>query len=153
MAKKAIEDKAPSVDNVAALSFLDNLSQCISVKDVDGKVVFVNTSFLKLSGMGYGDLIGKTDFDLYPKALAEKYRADDERVMSRGKQVELIEKHISPSGDELYVKVVKVPTRDSDGGVTGVQCIFWDITKQTIAASLMALSSSTSRRTWAKIGR
>src|SRR5205807_4417700 len=73
---------------------------------------------------------GKTDFDFCPAELAQKYRADDLGVIETGKPFEVVEKHVTPQGDTLYVQVIKTPVYDSTGKLIGVQGIFWDITEK-----------------------
>jgi PAS domain S-box-containing protein len=53
-------------------SLVDNLPVCVIRKDRDGRFVFVNELFCQLLGRRSGDIIGRTDSDFYPLALAEK---------------------------------------------------------------------------------
>src|SRR5438270_577797 len=76
------------------------------------------------------EIVGKTDFDFFPAELAQKYRADDLGVIETGKPFEVVEKHVTPQGDTLYVQVIKTPVYDSTGKLIGVQGIFWDITEK-----------------------
>jgi PAS domain S-box-containing protein len=76
------------------------------------------------------ELIGKTDFDLFPVELAEKYRQDDRRVLSGGEAFEDLEEHVTARGEKLHVHVVKRPILDGHGQVVGTQGIFWDVTAQ-----------------------
>jgi PAS domain S-box-containing protein len=75
------------------------------------------------------EILGKTDFDFYPSELAEKYRADDRRVLSEGRWLELEEKNLFQ--DQLRrVRVIKTPVRDHQERISGVLGIFWDVTEQ-----------------------
>ena len=74
------------------------------------------------------DLIGKTDFDLFPTELAEKYRQDDQRVLASGQTFEDLEEHLTAKGEKLHVHVVKRPIFDGHGQIIGTQGIFWDVT-------------------------
>jgi light-regulated signal transduction histidine kinase (bacteriophytochrome) len=78
-------------------------------------------------------LLGKTDYQLFPKELADKYCRDDERVVRSGEMFEDIEEHRSGDGQRLYVHVLKAPVRDAQAKVVGTQIIFWDVTARKLA--------------------
>jgi PAS domain S-box-containing protein len=75
------------------------------------------------------EIVGKTDHDFFPKKLAEKYRADDKRIMESGK-IEDIEEEYIQDGQKVFVHTAKTPVKDENGHVIGVLGIFWDITEQ-----------------------
>jgi PAS domain S-box-containing protein len=111
-------------------SLVENLPQSILRKDLEGRFTFGNQKFCNALGMPLEELIGRTDFDFFPQALAEKYRNDDRQVIETGRVFETIEEHIRPSGEKLYVHVIKTPLRDASGMLSGVQGIFWDVTER-----------------------
>jgi PAS domain S-box-containing protein len=109
-----------------------NIPQKIFIKDRNLRWVSVNENFARDFGMRPADLVGKTDHDFFPKELADKYHADDRRIMDGGRAEELEERHIQ-GGCETWVQVVKAPVRDARGEITGVFGIFWDITERRLA--------------------
>jgi PAS domain S-box-containing protein len=111
-------------------SLVESLPQSILRKDPEGRFTFGNQKFCGALGLTLAEIIGKTDFDFFPHALAEKYRKDDRQVIETGQVFETIEEHITPHGDKLYVHVIKTPLRDADGTIRGVQGIFWDVTER-----------------------
>ena len=62
-------------------------------------------------------LLGKTDFDLFPQHLASRYRDDDRAVVESGKIFDTVEEHVTPAGKRLYVQVMKTPVYGTDGRV------------------------------------
>ncbi len=110
-------------------TLVENIPQKIFLKDRDFHWVSVNEHFARDFRLRPEEVVGKTDYDLFPKELADKYRADDERVMRTGQAEELEGKHIK-DGRETWVQVIKTPVRDGRGEVTGVFGIFWDITER-----------------------
>jgi light-regulated signal transduction histidine kinase (bacteriophytochrome) len=66
---------------------------------------------------------------LFPKVLADKYTADDKRVMETG-QAEEFEERFVVGGRETWVHTTKTPVRDKKGGIIGLFGIFWDITER-----------------------
>src|ERR1035437_9408031 len=87
-------------------SLVETLPQNILRKDLQGHFTFVNQQFCRILGRPLKDIVGKTDFDFFPRELAEKYQHDDQRVMQTGKPYETVEEHQPPGGDKLYVQVV-----------------------------------------------
>src|SRR5262249_27242146 len=82
------------------------------------------------------EILGKTDFDLFPPEMAAKFHQDDLTVMQTFKSLDTIEAHQTSSGEKLFVHVIKTPLYDASGRVVGIQGIFWDVTqrKQTVEA-------------------
>jgi PAS domain S-box-containing protein len=97
-------------------------------KDLESRFTFVNKGFCDATGRTPDDLIGRTDLDLFPAELAEKYREDDRGVLRSGKTFEDIEEHVTTKGERLFVRVVKRPIYDGQGQIVGTQGIFWDVT-------------------------
>src|SRR5436853_5585391 len=62
-------------------TLIESLPQQVFFKDTNSVFVSVNAAFAKDFGKKPEDFDGKSDFDLFPKALAEKYFADDQRIM------------------------------------------------------------------------
>src|SRR6185369_12754032 len=62
-------------------SLVSHLSQCVFRKDQAGRFTFGNEPFCRLLEKTPAEILGRTDFDLVPRELAEKYRQDDLRVM------------------------------------------------------------------------
>ena len=60
-------------------ALVENLTQSLFLKDASFRFVAVNQPFCQGLGLAERDILGRTDFDLYPP-LAAKYRTDDEAV-------------------------------------------------------------------------
>lgn len=110
-------------------TLLESITQRIFFKDRDSVFVSVNAQFAQDAGMSANELVGKTDYDLHPKELAEKYRADDLRVMST-RLAETLEEMNVVGGRERFVEVVKAPVISDHGEVMGVLGMFTDITER-----------------------
>ena len=114
-------------------SLVENLPQNIIRKDVSGQFTFANQRFCAELGTGIEDIIGKTDFDFFPPAMATKYQEDDRKVMTTGEIYDAVEEHVHPDGPNYYVQVVKTPIYDETGQIIGTQIIFWDVTEKRLA--------------------
>ena len=109
-------------------SLVETIPMNVWRKDVEGRFVFGNKGFCEKTKRTLADLIGKTDFDLFPAESAEKYRRDDSRVLTTGETFETIEEHATADGEKLYVHVIKLPVHDTQGNIVGTQGIFADMT-------------------------
>jgi two-component system, sensor histidine kinase and response regulator len=113
-------------------SLVEMLPVCLLRKDRQGRFTFANQPFCREANLTLAELIGKTDRDLYPAELAEKYIRDDQRLMATGEVFSDVEGHVGSDGEKRYVSVVKVPLRDSNQEVIGIQGLFWDITARVL---------------------
>ena len=109
-------------------TLVETLPQHILRKDLDGRFTFANQRFCAELGRSLEEIRGKTDFDFWPRELAEKYRRDDRRGIDSGHVLDVVEEHITPQGEILYVQVMKTPLFSHDGKPLGIQAIFWDVT-------------------------
>ena len=110
-------------------TLLENLPQKIFLKDKNSVYVSCNENYARDLKIRSDEIAGKTDYDFYPKELAEKYRADDKRIMESGKTEHIEEEYIQ-DGQKVFVHTVKTPVKDENSNVVGVLGIFWDITER-----------------------
>jgi sigma-B regulation protein RsbU (phosphoserine phosphatase) len=124
-----------SVKNSEALyhSLVETLPQNIFRKDLQGRFTFANQQFCKTLARSLEEIVGKTDFDFFPRELAEKYQRDDHFVLETGRAYDTVEEHRPPGREKMFVQVVKTPLYGADGQSIGLQGIFWDITQQRMA--------------------
>lgn len=127
---KAEETLKASKDKYRTL--VENLPQKIFLKNRDSVYMSCNENYAEELRIKAEEISGKTDYDFYPKELAEKYRADDKRIMESGETEDINEKCVQ-NGREVIVHTIKTPVRDEKGNVTGVLGIFWDTTAQRLA--------------------
>jgi len=110
-------------------TLVENLPQKIFLKDKNSVYVSCNENYAQDLKIKPEEIAGKTDYDFYPRELAEKYRADDQRIM-RSENIEDIEEKYIQNGRELWVHTVKTAVKDEKGQSVGLLGIFWDITER-----------------------
>jgi PAS domain S-box-containing protein len=113
-------------------TLVENIPQKIFMKSRDFKWMSINENFARDLGISPEEIVGKLDRDLFSIELADKYHADDERIITNGKTEELEEKYVV-DGKESWVNTIKTPVRDKTGEIVGVLGIFWDITGRKLA--------------------
>lgn len=109
-------------------SLVEDLPMNVLRKDLQGRIVFANQRYRDSMHLELDQLVGKTDYDLFPDELAEKYTHDDQQVIQSGQPFEDIEEHLTGDGNKVYVQVLKAPVFDETGQVVGLQIMFWDAT-------------------------
>ncbi|MFH0910084.1 MAG: CHASE domain-containing protein [Planctomycetota bacterium] len=110
-------------------TLIENLPQKIFLKDRRSVYISCNGNYARDLGITPEEIAGRTDYDFFPRELAEKYRADDKRLMDAGQSEEFEEQYVQ-DGKEAWVRTGKTPVRDERGAVAGILGIFWDITGQ-----------------------
>jgi sigma-B regulation protein RsbU (phosphoserine phosphatase) len=114
-------------------SLVETMPQNVFRKDLLGRFTFANQQYCRHYHCKLEDILGKTDFDFFPKEMAEKFQRDDLRVMQTGQTYEITEEHHPLGQQKTIVRVVKTPLYGADGNIIGLQGIFWDITEQQLA--------------------
>ena len=132
------------IRNAEALyrSLVDSLPQNFFRKDLEGRLTFANRQYCKTLGRTLKELLGKSDFDLFPVKLARKYVEDDKRVLQTGVPFDTVEAHKPPGKGTIFVRVVKIPVVDSEQRAVGVQGIFWEVPQKKESASGKARNPS-----------
>ncbi|MFO0892617.1 MAG: PAS domain-containing protein [Isosphaeraceae bacterium] len=95
-------------------AFMDHSPVLAWIKDQDGRFVYANRRFLTDFQVRSEDLIGKGDFDFWPREIAESYRAADRDAIDTGGPVEAVERFPVREEDRIWWKI-KFPMATSDG--------------------------------------
>jgi PAS domain S-box-containing protein len=134
---------------VQASSLLDaiveNIPDMVFVKDAD-RLAFVrfNRAGEDLLGISRDQLIGKTDFELFPPGEAELFHAKDREALAAKRLVEISEEPVQTKNGVRWLHTKKVPLLDSAGKPRYLLGISHDITgrKQAIAELSAAKSAA-----------
>jgi PAS domain S-box-containing protein len=110
-------------------TLVENIPQKIFFKDKNSVYISCNSNYAEDLQLKPVQISGHTDYDFYPRQLAEKYRADDKRVMESGKTERIEERYIE-RGRERTVETFKTPFIDENGKTVGVLGVFHDVTEQ-----------------------
>jgi PAS domain S-box-containing protein len=121
-------DRSPTAvgqDHLMAL--IDHTSAVIYMRDRQGRYLLANREYERLFNVRREEIVGLTDHDLFPTAVADEFRANDLAAFERGEPVQMEE--IAPGDDGLRTYItVKFPLMDADGYPYAVCGISTDIT-------------------------
>ncbi|MDO9034657.1 MAG: PAS domain S-box protein [Methanoregula sp.] len=109
-------------------TLVENLPQKIFLKDKNSIYISCNRNYANDLKIQPEEIAGKNDYDFYPHELADKYRADDKRLIASGRTDEIIEEY-ELDGKKYWVNTVKTPLKDAIGNAAGILGIFWDTTE------------------------
>jgi PAS domain S-box-containing protein len=104
----------------------DNVNTLIYLKSADGRYILINRHYERVLGEGREDVVGKTDFDLWPAEIATAYRSADQQVLAAGVPMEF-EEPIPTDGVWGMWLSLKFPLFDEDGVAYAVGGISTDI--------------------------
>lgn len=111
-------------------SLVETLPLAMFRKDLEGHITFINRRMAEVIGRPVSEIVGRTDYDLFPRELAEKYRADDRQVLQTRTMIETDEEFEHVTGERRFTHVYKHPVYGSSGQLVGLQGIFSDVTEQ-----------------------
>ncbi|GFE56238.1 sensor domain-containing diguanylate cyclase [Geobacter sp. AOG1] len=111
-------------------AILDNIPNMAWLKDRKGRYVAVNDPFSKAFGLAPEDLVGKSDYDLYPPERADKYGKDFKNVMATRTRTYCEESIVDREGKIQYVEKIETPIFNDSGVVIGIIGIAHDVTSR-----------------------
>lgn len=111
---------------------IDSLPAPIYAKDTQSRFIACNTVVAQYMGTTPAEAIGKTDFDFYPREMAEGFFTDEQTLMRSGEAlIEREEVVLNRStGEVRHFATTKVPFRDKSGNIIGVIGIGRDVTER-----------------------
>ncbi|MBI2388158.1 MAG: PAS domain S-box protein [Deltaproteobacteria bacterium] len=118
---------------------IENIPHMVFVKDAE-RLAFVrfNRAGEELLGLSRAELLGKNDYDFFPKEQAEFFQAKDRLVLRDGTLVDIPEEPIQTKRGRRLLQTKKVPILDGDGRPRFLLGISEDITELKAATESRA---------------
>ena len=113
-------------------TLIDNLPDYIFMKDTQSRFLVANQATAELMGVDSPEkLLGKTDFDFYPKDIATHYFEHEQRIMQSGESVRNEENlQLDMNQKEHWLSTTKLALTNPQGQVIGLVGIEKDITER-----------------------
>lgn len=111
------------------LAIIDNSKAAIFLKDIEGRYLLMNHECERLFKITNDWIRGKTDYDIFPKEVADTLRLNDQQVINNGAAITLEEEVPFEDGIHTYI-AVKFPLFDSAGVQYAICGISTDITER-----------------------
>jgi PAS domain S-box-containing protein len=126
---------------LSAMRLLDGVASAspdiIFVKDLQGRYLLFNPAAARILGPPGGDVLGRTDLELFPEVQAREVMAHDREVLEGGTTGPFEEVLATPEGDRTFL-VTKGPLVSDEGEVFGTFGIARDISERKAAEKLQA---------------
>ena len=121
-------------------SLLDSIPDIIFFKDVHGVYLGCNPPFEEFVGRQRKEVIGKTDYDLFDKELADFFRSYDLQMLETRESRHNEEWITYQDGRKILIDTLKTPYWGADGTLIGVLGISRDITSRKLAQDALQKS-------------
>ena len=126
-------------------ALLDNLPFAVWMKDKEGRFEGANSILLEIVHKKREELVGLTEFEFFPKELAQKLRREDMKVMRSGKKLFLEERNRGVSQEQEWVEVYKAPVFGEKRKILGIVGFSRDMTERKEAERLVQESEENLR--------
>ena len=126
--RRRVQESARSTQ-LLLQAIIDNVTAIVYVKDTGGRYLLINRRHEELFHFTRESILGKTDYDVFPKEAAEAFREVDEQVRSTGTALQMEESIPHDDGPHTYLSI-KCPLQDSSGKVYAICGVSTDITER-----------------------
>jgi len=112
-------------------ALIDNIPDRIYAKDAESRFIICNLALARrMKKTSPDELVGKSDFDLVPRELAERFYADEQAIIRSGQSLFNREEPLEVVDGKTtrWNLATKVPLRDSQGNIIGIVGLGREIT-------------------------
>lgn len=108
---------------------IDNIPDAVYMKDINYRKVVANKIDALRCNLDIEDMIGKTDFEIYPEEIAKIYFDDDKKVIETGTPIYNREEILPDDDKSTWLLTTKIPLKNDENKIIGLVGIGRDITE------------------------
>ncbi|MBK6964876.1 MAG: PAS domain S-box protein [Bacteroidales bacterium] len=123
LARQAIDNERKTLRTL-----IETIPDHVFMKDLDGRYITCNSRFESLAGISGKELEGKTDYDVFPKDMADSFRYHDRKAIELNKPV-MNHESVTFKGDGHIemLETYKAPAYNASGKLIGILGISRDV--------------------------
>ncbi len=119
--------------NTRLETLIQAIPDMVFFRDAGGRYVMTNKAVEEICGLRQEDLVGKTNFELFPREMAEMCDRSDQEAIRKGEAVHAEERARDAAGRQIFLDTIKAPVYDGGGSFAGLLCVARDITQRRTA--------------------
>lgn len=125
----------PGGEQTLLNAIINQIPDLVYAKDRQGRFLVANEAVARANALqGPEELIGKTDFDLFPRAVAQAFFDTEQVIMAGGEpMIDSEEERLDKTGAPIWIRTTKVPMRDGSGEIIGLIGIARNVTERKCA--------------------
>ncbi|MDN2479834.1 sensor domain-containing protein [Vibrio agarivorans] len=137
-----MSNNKPPMLQASLKQFWDGLDDHAWIKDLNGVYVQCNAAVEKAWQKPLSSIIGKTDYEIFDRDLADKFLITDNIALTTGKQ-HIVEEcaRANSDGQEIWLETIKSPVVDEDGTIIGVSGMTRNVTRRKQVENQLALAA------------
>ncbi|MGR5168757.1 sensor domain-containing protein [Vibrio astriarenae] len=137
-----MSNNKPPMLQASLKQFWDGLDDHAWIKDLNGVYVQCNAAVEKAWQKPLSSIIGKTDYEIFDRDLADKFLITDNIALTTGKQ-HIVEEcaRANSDGQEIWLETIKSPVVDEDGNIIGVSGMTRNVTRRKQVENQLALAA------------
>ncbi len=125
---KQLEDELRSSRQLLH-DIIDSTPAIVFARDLDGKLILINETLARILGMPEEQALGTTDYDVFPRELADAFTATNRLVIQTGEPRQNEEVIVEDGVPHTFISH-KFPLRDASGKIYGLGGVNVDITER-----------------------
>lgn len=115
-------------------NIIDESPDLVFYKDINGNMMGCNNAFCEIMGMTKEEIIGRSDYELFSREMAEFFIRRDEVIFRTNRSYKNEEWMVYPDGRRRRFEVYKAPFHDAEGKLLGLIGVSRDITEREKAS-------------------
>ena len=130
--EQRVEERAQALQKSEASlrAILETTTSIIYLKDLEGRYLLANRQFLEFFNLTEADILGKSDFDIFPQQIAEVLVENDHQVLASKSVLKFEEPVTMPNGNLRTYISIKAPLISESNDVYAICGISTDISEQ-----------------------
>ena len=129
---RALSEELLRSNQLLLASIIDNLPEVVTVKDTDGRYLFVNREFTERYGRRADEVAGRTSREVFPDWGATRDASEQQElgIAENGRVTVRSEERRFVDGSAHVLEIRKFPIRNTDGGLLAIGTLTMDTTER-----------------------